>query len=64
MLAGLISRADLVVFPVDCISHGAMHAVKRLCGQAGKPYAPLRSAGLASFISGVVRTPVLEAEAA
>lgn len=55
MLAGMISRADLVVFPVDCISHGAMHAVKRLCGQAGKPYLPLRSAGLASFAGGVAR---------
>jgi hypothetical protein len=61
MLAGLISRADLVVFPVDCISHGAMHAVKRLCGQAGKPYLPLRSAGLASFIGGLAQAPLLAA---
>ena len=53
MLAGMISRAHLVVFPVDCISHGAMHAVKRLCGQAGKAYLPLRSAGFASFAGGV-----------
>lgn len=57
MLAGMISRADLVVFPVDCISHGAMHAVKRLCGQAGKPYQALRSAGLASFLDGLARAP-------
>jgi len=63
MLAGLISRADLVVFPVDCISHGAMHAVKRLCGQAGKPYLPLRSAGLASFVGGLRQAPELATEA-
>lgn len=63
MLAGLISRADLVVFPVDCISHGAMHAVKRLCGQAGKPYLPLRSAGLASFAGGLRQVPELAAAA-
>ena len=60
MLAGLISRADLVVFPVDCISHGAMHAVKRLCGQAGKPYQALRSAGIASFAAGLARAPLAE----
>lgn len=51
LLAGLVSRADQVYFPVDCISHSAANALKRLCGQAGKPYLPLRSAGLTSFIS-------------
>ena len=50
-LAGLISQADIVFFPVDCISHDAMQTVKRLSRQAAKPYMPLRSAGLGSFLA-------------
>ena len=50
-LAGLISRADRVVFPVDCVSHDAALTVKRLCRQSGKPWLPLRSSSLASFLS-------------
>jgi len=49
MLQGLVSRANAVLFPVDCVSHAAMLQVKRLCSQTGKPILPLRSAGLASF---------------
>lgn len=50
-LAGAVSRADLVMFPVDCVSHGAMTMVKRLCRQTLKPYVPLRSAGMGSFVA-------------
>ena len=50
-LAGLISQSDIVFFPVDCVSHSAMHAVKRFCRQTGKAYVPLRSAGLTSFLA-------------
>jgi hypothetical protein len=49
ILQGLISRADTVPFPVDCVSHAAMLLVKRICRQSGKPILPLRSAGLAAF---------------
>ncbi len=49
LLGGLVSRADLILFPVDCVSHEAATAVKRLCRQAGKPFIPLRSASLTSF---------------
>jgi hypothetical protein len=49
LLPGLVSRADAVLFPTDCVSHAAMSLVKRLCRQAGKPLLPLRSAGLAPF---------------
>jgi Uncharacterized protein conserved in bacteria (DUF2325) len=49
LLPGLVSRADAVLFPVDCVSHAAMLLVKRLCHQAGKPFTPLRSAGLGPF---------------
>ena len=49
LLQGLISRANAVLFPVDCISHAAMSLVKRTCRQSGKPFLPLRGAGLAPF---------------
>jgi hypothetical protein len=49
MLQGLVSRANAVLFPVDCVSHAAMLLVKRICRQSAKPVLPLRSAGLASF---------------
>jgi hypothetical protein len=51
MLAGLVSRADLVFFPVDCVSHAAVGTVKRTCRNAGKTYRPLRSAAVTSFIA-------------
>lgn len=51
LLPGLISQADRVAFPVDCVSHDAALTVKRLCRQLGKPWLPLRSAGLASFLA-------------
>jgi hypothetical protein len=60
LLAGLIHRSDAVLFPVDCISHRAVAAVKRLCRQAGKPYVPLRSAGMTSMLA-ALRGPVLAA---
>jgi hypothetical protein len=43
MIPGLVSRADMVVFPVDCISHEAAIAVKRSCRLMGKRYVPLRT---------------------
>ena len=55
LLAGLVSRADAVFFPVDCISHDAATVLKRLCRQVGKPYFPLRSVSLTSFIAGLRR---------
>jgi hypothetical protein len=51
LLGGLTSQADLVIFPVDCISHHAAHAVKQLCRQAGKRFIPLRSASTASLLA-------------
>lgn len=49
-LPGLVGRADLVVFPVDCVSHDAALGVKRLCRQLGRPFRPLRSTGAASLL--------------
>jgi len=35
------------------VSHDAALTVKRLCRQLGKPWVPLRSSGLASFLAGL-----------
>jgi hypothetical protein len=51
LLAGLVSRADVVMFPVDCVSHEAVVNAKRLCRQMSKPYLPLRSTGISSFVA-------------
>lgn len=56
-LPGLVSQARLVVFPVDCVSHDSMYTVKRLSRQSGKPYIPLRSAGLTSFLAALRSLP-------
>ena len=53
LLPGLVSRADIAVFPVDCVSHDAAAAVKRACRQLGKQYLPLRTSSLACLLSGL-----------
>jgi len=52
-LASAVTRADAVVFPVDCISHGAANKVKRLCQQSFKPFITLRTSGIGSLIAGL-----------
>jgi hypothetical protein len=58
LLAGFVHRASVAMFPVDCVSHDAVATVKRLCRQAGKPYLPLRSAGIGSFVAALGRAEV------
>ncbi len=58
LLAGLASQADLVVFPVDCISHPAAQVAKQLCRQAGKRFIPLRSASATSLLAALQRPEV------
>ena len=53
-LPGLISQADRVAFPVDCVSHDAALTVKRVSRQVGKAWLPLRSSGPASFLAALV----------
>ena len=62
LLPGLVSRADAVLFPTDCVSHAAMLRVKRLCRQAGKPFVPLRSGGVGSFCAALRRVALAGAE--
>jgi Uncharacterized protein conserved in bacteria (DUF2325) len=58
-LAGLAGRADIVLFPVDCVSHEAALAVKRLCRQYGKPFVPLRSGGQGAFLAALAALPAM-----
>jgi len=50
LIASLISRADFVMFPVDCVSHAAVAAIKKSCRQMSKSYRPLRSSGRSSLL--------------
>jgi hypothetical protein len=60
LLPGLASRSDVVLFPVDCISHDAANLIKSLSRQAGKPFIPLRSASITSLLA-ALQTPELTA---
>jgi Uncharacterized protein conserved in bacteria (DUF2325) len=57
LLPGLVARADLSLFPVDCVSHDAVAAVKRVSRQAGKPYRPLRTASLGALVAALAVVP-------
>lgn len=52
-LGGVLSQADLVLCPVDCVSHGACLKAKAFCKQSAKPFVPLRSASLSSLVCGI-----------
>jgi hypothetical protein len=45
----LLSKADMVFCPIDCVSHDACLKVKRFCKQNAKAFIPLHSSGLSSF---------------
>src|SRR5215510_8326832 len=60
LIPGLVSRADIAVFPVDCISHDAVGAVKRSCRLMGKPYVPLRTSSLACLLAALVAVQASE----
>ncbi|KJK24762.1 peptidase [Burkholderiaceae bacterium 16] len=50
LLAATVARADMVVFPVDCIDHDSMSTLKRVCDRHEVAYYPLRTASVASFV--------------
>ena len=47
--------AHVALFPVDCISHEGSLGLKRLCGQYGRPFVALRSAGWSSLSAALDR---------
>jgi hypothetical protein len=52
-LPGLVSRTDAVFFPVDCVSHSAVGQLKKYCRDGHKPFVPLRTASVASFLAAI-----------
>lgn len=54
-LGRILGQADVVLCPVDCVSHRACLRAKRFCKRTAKPFVPLRSAGLSSFVTGLHR---------
>ncbi|MGH8762551.1 MAG: DUF2325 domain-containing protein [Nitrosospira sp.] len=52
-LLTLLSRADAVICPIDCVNHGVYFAVKRHCKRFGKPCALLKRSCLPTFRKGV-----------
>lgn len=52
-LPTLLTRADAVICPVDCVNHAIYFAVKRYCTRFGKPCAMLDRSGLPTFRKGV-----------
>ncbi|MGF6753181.1 DUF2325 domain-containing protein [Paraburkholderia sp. GAS42] len=55
LLAAALPRADMVVFPVDCVDHDSMNTLKRVCERHQVTYYPLRTASIASFVELVTR---------
>ncbi|MDE2612401.1 MAG: DUF2325 domain-containing protein [Burkholderiales bacterium] len=55
LLSAALARADVVLFPVDCVDHQSMTELKRHCTRYGVPYHPLRTASVASFVATVQR---------
>ena len=52
-LGRVLGQADAVLCPVDCVSHRACLRAKQYCKRAAKPFVPLRTAGLSSFVGGL-----------
>ncbi|MBN2529497.1 MAG: DUF2325 domain-containing protein [Deltaproteobacteria bacterium] len=48
-----LDNVDLVVCPVDCVSHGACQQIKAACKNKAVPFVPLRSLGLSSLARGI-----------
>ncbi|MBW2039270.1 MAG: DUF2325 domain-containing protein [Deltaproteobacteria bacterium] len=48
-LENKVKWADVVLLPVNCVSHFASSIAKRLCKKEDKPFIPLPSAGLTSL---------------
>jgi hypothetical protein len=50
-LDGMVRGAEVVMCPVDAVSHGACLRVKKACKRGARPFVPLRSQGVASLAS-------------
>ena len=52
-LASIVSKADVVLCPLDCVSHTAMNAVKRHCQNNTKQLVFIPHASLSAFSKGL-----------
>ncbi|MCF6337988.1 MAG: DUF2325 domain-containing protein [Gammaproteobacteria bacterium] len=52
-LDALLSQADAVLCPIDCVSHEAVHRIKRECKRYGKYLMLLSQSSLSAFTKGV-----------
>lgn len=52
-LGRLLSQADVVLCPIDCVSHSACARAKQFCKRTARTFVPLRSSGLSSFVNGL-----------
>ncbi len=52
-LPKMLSSADAVMCPVDCVSHDACICVKKMCKRLNKPCVLMRSSGLSSLARGL-----------
>lgn len=53
LLPKMLSGADVVLCPIDCVSHDACKCVKKMCKRNCKPYVMMRSSGLSSLAKGL-----------
>ncbi len=53
LLPRMLSGADAVLCPIDCVSHDACKCVKKICKRSSKPYVMMRSSGLSSLARGL-----------
>jgi hypothetical protein len=51
LLTNLVAKANIVVFPVNCVSHKAMTLVKRTCRSSDTRYLALRSSAVSTFFA-------------
>ncbi|MDE0384173.1 MAG: DUF2325 domain-containing protein [Defluviicoccus sp.] len=51
----VLGQADVVLCPIDCVSHSACLRAKKFCKRAAKTFVPLRSASLSSLAAGLRR---------
>ena len=59
-LGRILGQADVVLCPVDCVSHRACLRAKQFCKRTAKPFVPLRTAGLSSFVTGLRQASELD----
>ena len=59
-LGRVLGQADVVLCPVDCVSHRACLRAKQFCKRTAKPFVPLRTAGLSSFVTGLRQASELD----